>query len=243
MIKKIKAFTLGEALFAVVVIGVIAAFTIPIVMQDSYGRETILKVKKAYSIMSNAYERAVAKHGSMIDWNEVSTQIYGDRIVNDVSLGVNCQTKNNLTAVNDCIPGCPSLYKAKDKTAVNACTSSNVYKFIAFDGFSYAFQIEDPNCQIDVTGGSTVAPLYLKQVCGTAYTDIFNTQKGKNKNIYGQDLFLFYITRDGIIPTGTDGDKTFPYKEGDCVKSVKTNVFGCTARVLYGKEALFEKEK
>ena len=241
MDKKIKAFTIAETLMALIVIGLIAAFTIPVIMQDSYGRETIIKVKKAYSILANSYERAIAKHGPMADWNTVDTQTFGDRIVNGISLGVNCQTKNTLTATNDCVPGCPKLYKAKDKTAVNVCTSSDVYKFVAFDGFSYAVQIEDPECSIDVSGDSTNAPSSLKHICGTAYTDISNSKKGQNKNIYGQDIFLFYVTQDGMFPTGTDGDKTFPYKDGDCVKSMKKDAFGCTGRVLYGKEALPEK--
>ena len=43
------------------------------------------------------------------------------------------------------------------------------------------------------------------------------------------------------MPVGVDGDKTYPFVESDCAKHVQTNVFGCTARVLYGKEALFDK--
>lgn len=237
MKRKNIAFTAAEALFALVIIGVIAAFTIPIVVQNSYGRETILKVKKAHSILSNSYENATTKYGEISEWSSVTSAVFNDRMMSAMLAAKNCGTDANLGMRNDCVPDCPNIYKAGGGY-LNTCTSSDVAKMMSTDGTSYAFQIESPNCDVDVTNDDSSAPLYLKQVCGTALADIFNSQKGRNRNLYGVDLFLFYITRDGIYPVGLSYDKKYPYEESKCVKGITTNVIGCTARMIYGKEKI-----
>ena len=53
IMKKIKAFTLAEVLITLVVIGIIAAITVPVVMANHKKTETAAKLKKFYSTMSN----------------------------------------------------------------------------------------------------------------------------------------------------------------------------------------------
>jgi len=239
MFTKNKAFTLAEALMTMVILGVVVAFTIPIVMQDSYGRETVLKVRKAYSILSNSYENTSTKYGPILEWDTISTASYGDKMAKSILLGKNCGTANNLTKNNDCMPGCPKIYKA-DGSNLDVCTSSDVAKLMSSDGISYAFQIEDSTCSKDITNNAENVPLILKQVCGTAIADIYHSQSGKNKNLYGSDIFLFYITRDGLIPAGLDADKVYPYKASECVKRLTKDSFGCAAKIIYDKEKIDE---
>lgn len=242
MLEQKYAFTLGEALLAMATLGVVAALTIIVLSQDTQGKETILKVKKAYSVMSNAYENASTKYGEIAEWDDISSAAFGNNIGNSMNLSTNCGTASNLPKYNDCVPDCPKIYKAGGGS-LDTCTSSDVAKMITTDGFSYAFQIESKTCDIDVTKGSENAPLILKRVCGTAMTDIYNSRKGKNKNLYGVDLFLFYITKDGIIPVGLDSDKTYEYKEGECARKITTDAFGCTAKLIYDKKVIEEKTK
>lgn len=47
------AFTLAEVLIALVIIGVVAAITVPVLFENYKKQETISRLKKAYSVISN----------------------------------------------------------------------------------------------------------------------------------------------------------------------------------------------
>ena len=63
-----NGFTLAEVLITLVIIGVIAALTIPNLMQKYQEQTTVKKVQKFYSTLSNAYSLAVKENGSVKDW-------------------------------------------------------------------------------------------------------------------------------------------------------------------------------
>ena len=65
-----KAFTLAEVLITLTIIGVIAALTIPNLMQKWSDHADVQKVKEAYSILSNALKMAVAENGPVNEWQE-----------------------------------------------------------------------------------------------------------------------------------------------------------------------------
>ena len=67
MINK-KAFTLAEVLITLTIIGVIAALTIPNLMQSYKKHQVEVGVKEAYSILSNAMKMSVAENGDTDDW-------------------------------------------------------------------------------------------------------------------------------------------------------------------------------
>ena len=52
------AFTLAEVLITLGIIGVVAALTLPSVIERHQKLETVTKLKKAYSTLSQAIERA-----------------------------------------------------------------------------------------------------------------------------------------------------------------------------------------
>ena len=68
---KNKAFTLAETLIVIGIIGVVAALTIPTLMQKTNERETISKVKKNVKIFSDALEMAILEHGTLDKWGLV----------------------------------------------------------------------------------------------------------------------------------------------------------------------------
>ena len=61
--KKIKSFTLAEVLITLVVIGIIAAITVPVIMANHKKTETASKLKKFYSTMSNAVKLSETENG------------------------------------------------------------------------------------------------------------------------------------------------------------------------------------
>ena len=231
--KKCFAFSLPEVLIALVVIGVVVSMTIMVLIPDTKNKEKIVKIKKSYSILANAYENTATKYGPIIDWDSRTSESVANTMADAMRVAKNCGTATNLTNENECMPGCPKIYTTT-KTLLDVCTSGNVAKLMTQDGYSYAFQIENSNCDLNITDNSESANPAFKQVCGTAMTDIYSSKRGRDKNLYGVDLFLFYITRDGIYPVGIESDTKFGnYDSAKCKKIISENIPGCTATFLY----------
>ena len=64
-----RGFTLAEVLITLTIIGVIAAITIPNLMQSWRRHERITQVKEAYAILSNAIKMSVLENGSTNNWD------------------------------------------------------------------------------------------------------------------------------------------------------------------------------
>ena len=62
------AFTLAEVLITLTIIGVIAALTIPNLMQKWEEAHTVAGVKEAYAIFNNAFKAMIAEEGQLTDW-------------------------------------------------------------------------------------------------------------------------------------------------------------------------------
>ena len=59
-----SAFTLAEVLITLVIIGVIAALTVPTLIQNTQKQEYVTALKKAYSTLSQATQQIIAENGS-----------------------------------------------------------------------------------------------------------------------------------------------------------------------------------
>ena len=68
MKKNSRAFTLAEVLITLAVIGVVAALTIPTLMQSYKDRQTVTAVLKAASTLTNAYKLTVVDEGEPTEW-------------------------------------------------------------------------------------------------------------------------------------------------------------------------------
>jgi prepilin-type N-terminal cleavage/methylation domain-containing protein len=67
------AFTLAEVLITLGIIGVVAAMTIPTLMAKINERQTVVKVKKAYSNLANAMR--ILENDGDIDWANCTTNV------------------------------------------------------------------------------------------------------------------------------------------------------------------------
>lgn len=66
-----KAFTLSEILITLGVISVVAGLTIPNLISDYKKQRTVTQLKKAYSVMNNAFNYAESQYGPIATWPEV----------------------------------------------------------------------------------------------------------------------------------------------------------------------------
>ena len=66
---KYRAFTLAEVLITIGIIGVVAAMTMPSLINDAKRKQDTAKLKKFYSTMSQAVLLAENEYGSAADWS------------------------------------------------------------------------------------------------------------------------------------------------------------------------------
>ncbi len=225
-----KAFSLTELLLALAIIGIVAVLTVSILTAQIFSRDRAVRIKKAYSTLTNSYKLVAARKGSMLDWSTLDANSVGKNLSEYMYQATNCGT-NVLEKNNGCVPECPNIYKSNGET-INTCESEEVSKLRTPDGFSYAFQIEDPSCRTSVLAeDATDKDSVLKYICGTAMVDIYSGSKGTN--YYGADLYLFYITKDGIFPVGLTTDSRYPLDEEACSKRATEDVIGCSAKLIY----------
>ena len=102
---RLKAFTLSEVLITLVIIGVIAAITIPSLVANSNKEETLSKLKKSYSTMAQAIMRSQSDNGPIEDWysdvdmnaTEYFNQYFKPYLqINNICMsGINCGYQSN----------------------------------------------------------------------------------------------------------------------------------------------------
>ncbi|MDR1327610.1 MAG: type II secretion system GspH family protein [Heliobacteriaceae bacterium] len=68
----VRGFTLAEVLITLGIIGVVAALTLPSLIQIYREKVIITKVKKYYSVLSQAHQRAVEEYGDPANWDLIA---------------------------------------------------------------------------------------------------------------------------------------------------------------------------
>ena len=200
---KRAAFTLAEVLITLGIIGVVAALTLPTLIQNHQKQVYVTQLKKAYSTLGNAFNKMAADEG-VVDWNQTYCGQLYDLIWNGNSLQSN-------EALNECFNNLTkqmNVIKKKEfgETVNNAdwcgnvCQADNYYVFMTSDGVT---------------------------INSCAYFDLLVDVNGvKSPNVEGRDIFSFLVdfSDNKIYPGGISGG----WK--DCsATNLSTN---CTAKVL-----------
>ena len=228
-IQQHKAFTLSEILIALVIIGVIATITIPPLVQKQQEQQTVVALKKAYSTLSNAYTLAVQENGTPENWNLTATDSAdgANNMLTILAPYLNITKNCGLNA--GCFPNLNYLSLDGSTGSYINLNNSPLYSKVKLnDGSLLGFRVRDANCNSQ--RGST---LQLQTVCAMVYVD---NNGDKNPNKIGVDTFVFYITKFGVVPTGTSGE-TAQIFTSTCNKSNVTidNGFACAAWVIYNE--------
>ena len=219
--RKLNGFTLAEVLITLVIIGVIAAMTIPSLMNNTNEQETVVAVKKAYSVLAQAYQRVRAENGEIIpstlgSSTDEATKTLGEMFAKQL----NTQKICGMSTDEDCF----------------STQNGGMYKY--FDGRDwYNFNYSADDYRMALSDGMSVGvhgyPEYimagnnesLQNVIGHINVDINGY---KSPNAAGKDLFTFYITKYGILPLGTPDDTSNPLS---ICRTGANSGYGCTAWV------------
>lgn len=227
LLSKFAAFTLSEVLITLGIIGIVASLTIPHLIQSQHERQTVVAVRKAYSTLSSAFTLAVQENGTPENWgltdsypSPVGAGIMLSKLSPYLNITENCGTEN----------GCfiDKKYLGLNNTdGMNFYSNNSFAKVSLADGSNIGMIVTDANCSVQ--RGSSAG---LNEICGDIWVDI-NGQKAPNQ--YGVDMFLFWISRTGITPFGTQQATNYAFRTY-CRKSNTTlfeNGAGCAAWVLY----------
>lgn len=196
-INYIRGFTLAEILITLAIIGVVAALTIPSVVVNYQKSQTVTKLKKAFSALSNTTNLAIAEHGPITNW-EIGQEAYPAKSINFANkylipylkVAKNCEAKTT----GDC---------AYHYTYLNSNTQfalgSEYTRFYLTDGTLIALQASSS----ESAEGDLNKLIYM-------YVDI-NGQKKPNK--WGKDIFRFIYWINYPLYSSNNG-KFIAYGQG-----------------------------
>ena len=206
------AFTLSEVLITLVIIGVIAAITVPTVMQNTERQEFTTALKKANSVLKQALFTITTNNGYPIGDYEFFEE---ENFIEDVATVTNTVQICNTPA--DCFGS--SLYSSSSYKLLNNNSASGWIdgkSIITADGIMYTYINSH-----SINNMYGISEEDKANAIGRIIVDV-NGQKKPNK--FGIDTFIFYlVNRKGIVPAGSESDST-------CKRN--SNGAGCAAKVL-----------
>ena len=107
------AFTLAEVLITLGIIGVVAAMTMPTLVANYQKTVTVNRLKKAYSVMSNAFVTSQDENGDMNTWGMNNIGSVSDGYRNVIPPFLKNYIIKYLDVSNDCGFDCPAQYNVK----------------------------------------------------------------------------------------------------------------------------------
>ena len=177
---------MAEILITLLIIGTIAAVTIPVLINNIQEQQLITAWKSGFSILGSATNNMLADNGGPFA---------------GAAFGTPAQMKDKFKPYFNYIKDCPvptaGICWASDEKLANGSpgASMEVPGIILNNGMFLRFFIYQP-----VSGCDDQSTFYNGGECGDFELDV-NGFKGPNT--WGKDLFLIHISTTGIVPAGT----------------------------------------
>lgn len=222
------------------IIGVVAAFTIPTLVQSYQEKQTVTKLRSTYNILNEAVKLIILENGNLNRWG-VTGQAKRDLFINEF--------EKYIQVIKRCAPGkaysdgCVgraygNIFNDEKNESVYARTTWDTFvlkngatAIIAMSGNENCFQDITLNAKHPENG--RYYGNYLGS-CGSIHVDL-NGAAGPNK--FNIDTFKFYLEIDGLLPAGSRNENIWTEKfEDSCLNSSgnASTVDGkCTAWVIY----------
>lgn len=193
-----KGFTLAEVLITLAVIGIVAAMTIPNLVQGFQEKVIVTQLKKTYSMLSQTTELVKIEH-PFSEWNYRNATIKGVSTVWELYLPY-------LKTVKDCGCAYPSI----------GCWSKDTTKLLNNNNYRYAGEgyIGYPACSARLADGTNVTLDVMNTskmgINGEPLLFYVDVNGDKRPNQLGKDVFIFIVRSDKgiIVPAGADNDSS-----------------------------------
>ena len=227
ILKKSYGFTLAEVLITLGIIGIVAAMTLPTLIQNARYKELETRLKRSYSVISQALDMYQAQTGERI--KPTTVDLRNSTLLKDVLI-------KNIKTVQDCGMGSNDDEACiKHYGTDSGKESSDTYK--NFTGTSNINLMYFDDGQFVINDGSLV--LIEDSTIGKLFISVDVNGYNKKPNRLGQDLFMFQINEKGtLIPMGAKDTNFYNINDYYCSTSGKydMNGAGCTYKALNEKD-------
>lgn len=211
---KKAAFTLAEVLITLGIIGVVAAMTMPSLIQNYQEKATVTKLKKCYSLVSQAYVSILNDEGGS------DTLQAGDDLEMMEKFGKYLKYQKTCGRNKGCFPNV-------------------TYKSVTGNGYSKWEDDTTDRSRAILTDGTLIMfnksamwryeGIYLY---AQIYVDI-NGFKGPNQ--LGRDFFYFYINPEKIVPAGAKALEEKNEDQKFTKNCIQQKGYACAAWVIYNE--------
>lgn len=218
------AFTLAEVLITLGIIGVVAAMTLPVVMNNTNNKANVTAMKKAYSILSQATINVTNEYP--IEYWDMTTSSLSttEEIFN--------YYKPYLKIAKDC--GCAIRALGCWSKTPTKTLNGSVYRYGHAEGIGYDYCAVRLNDGMNISFDTWYASELGVQFPDEADTDVYffyvDVNGDKKPNTFGKDVFQFIVKKgkNGVIPAGIGNNSAM------CSNSGTSDIAGidCAARVL-----------
>lgn len=178
-------FTLAEVLITLGIIGLVSAMTMPTLIANHREKETVVRLKKAYSTLSNAYIGVLDDYGDPTTWD---VQSWDDVVV------MFSKYIRNVKVCPSSKGGCFEKHARKDLTNNTVNQIGSFSSLVMDDGIVMGIDHQ--------VGISSALPCTSLNYCFHFVVDI-NGDKLPNR--WGVDTFILHVTKDKVIPRGAAG--------------------------------------
>ena len=202
-------FTLAEVLITLVIVGIVAAMTIPTMVNNTNKEELRTGLLKGQSSLANALQLYYSRTGSKIIPSELEPRTLFDKIKPYFSVAVSCGWQ-------DCVPANKNYYRNFNNSGYMNPVKLDDGQLILNNGMTVF--IENPNI--------TISNIYMA-------IDVNGYEKKPNK--LGHDLFFFQLNDEGnLVPMGAEGTDYYSATNEYCstTSSSQDNGMGCTVKAL-----------
>ncbi len=220
-------FTLAEVLITLGIIGVVAALTLPTVINNAQNRQLETGLKKGYSTLAQALKMYEQENGEPIKGYEEGIHLK-KFLMTYVNVVKDC---GKGTGDKSCIPNKAYVNNPDNYKAVyqNYNGTNEIPYSLIDDG---QFVINDGMLVLIENDGATDNKPCL-------YISIDVNGYNKRPNRLGQDLFMFQINNEGqLVPMGAKDTDFYSENDEYCsnVSKSEANGLGCTAKALSDKD-------
>ena len=212
---KKAAFTLAEVLITLGIIGVVAAMTMPSLIQNYQEKATVTKLKKCYSLVSQAYVSILNDEGGS------DTLQAGDDLEMMEKFGKYLKYQKTCGRNKGCFPNV-------------------TYKSVTGNGYSKWEDDTTDRSRAILTDGTLImfnkSAMWGGNEGNYSYAQIYVDINGfKGPNQLGRDFFYFYINPEKIVPAGAKALEEKNEDQKFTKNCIQQNGYACAAWVIYNE--------
>lgn len=216
-------FTLAEVLITLGIIGVVAAMTLPALINNTRGAQNHTALKKAYSVLTNVIQIMSYEEGQAITPSAYGVHKFAPVFEKYLVKAKACTDNGE----GRCLVGVKG--KVNDDGTIG-------YDFIGYNTYNKKAAVAGnlmDNGQVLLSDGMA---LFIENEAFT-YLSVDINGINKGPNLWGHDLFTFQLMPSGkLLPMGAEGTT---YSETDACSASNNSQFNgiaCTNKALTDKD-------